>query len=122
MKRLLLLSAIVAGALSSQAETYGYLTFETIDGSKASVPVSSLEINISGATLTAGNRSFALADLSKMYFSASDMSGIATITVDELDENSVVYDLNGRRVDKDQLTTGVYLVKNKDGFSKIAVK
>ena len=122
MKRLLLLSALVAGVLSAYAENYGYLTFETADGARTSVPASSLEINISGATLTAGGRTFALADLSKMFFSASDMSGIETITVDNLDDNSEVYDLNGRRVGKVQLSTGVYLVKDKNGFTKIAVK
>ena len=122
MKRLLLLSAFVIGVLSASAENYGYLTFETSDGTKVSVPVSSLEISISGATLTAGGSTFELADLSKMYFSTSNVSGIKTITVDDLNEHSEIYDLNGRRMDKDHLTAGVYLVKDKNVFTKIVVK
>ena len=105
------------------AENYSYLTFELTDGSKTSVSVTSLTISISGTTLTAGDKSFTLTNLSKMYFSNTDeTSGISTLTVEDMDNISEIYDLNGRKVSKDQLTKGVYVVKSKEGTYKIAVR
>ena len=74
MKKILLLMTILVGALTAQAEdTYTYLTFESTDGAKVSVDVSSLPvtINLDNSTLTIGNQTFVLADLSKMYFSTN---------------------------------------------------
>lgn len=114
---------IMASAFSAHADEFAYLTFETTDGAKVSVLATSLSVNISGTTLTAGNQSFTLSNLCKMYFSASDMTtGIHAIMISDLDEASEIYDLNGRRVSKNQLTKGVYVVKNKNGNYKIAVK
>ena len=123
MKKLLLLLAIMPWTFSAQAEEYPYLTFETMDGAKVSVSAESLSICISGTTLTAGSQSFVLANLSKMYFSSSNQTtGISSITISELDDTSEIYDINGRKVSKNQLTKGVYVVKNKNGNYKIAVK
>ena len=71
MKRIILFLTILVGTLTAQAEDYTYLTFETTDGAKTSVDVSSLPvtINLDNSTLTIGDKTFALADLSKMYFS-----------------------------------------------------
>lgn len=114
------------GALTAHAGDYAYLTFETTDGAKVSVEVSSLTITISGTTLTAGSQSFTLSNLSKMYFSTSDetsgTTGIEAVSAQELSEATEVYDLNGRKVQKDRLRKGVYVVKNKNGIFKIAVK
>ena len=65
---------MMMGALAVHADNYTYLTFETTDGAKVSVEASSLNITISGTTLMAGGQSFALSDLSKMFFSLSDES------------------------------------------------
>ena len=82
-KIVLLLMTLVGSVLTVLAEdTYTYLTFETTDGSKTSLDVSSLPvtINLDNSTLTIGNQTFALADLSKMYFSTqSETTGIETI-------------------------------------------
>ena len=122
IKRLLLLMMLI-GSLTMHAENYSYLTFELTDGSKTSVSVTSLTISISGTTLTAGDKSFTLTNLSKMYFSNTDeTSGISTLTVEDMDNISEIYDLNGRKVSKDQLTKGVYVVKSKEGTYKIAVR
>lgn len=112
------------GALTAHADSYTYLTFETTDGAKISVPASSLTITISGTTLTAGNQSFTLSNLSKMYFSASDeTTAIKAISTTEMNEASEVYDLSGRRVSKDQMRSGqVYVIKSKDKNYKVAVK
>lgn len=123
MKKVLLLLAIMGCSFKAQADEYPYLTFETTDGAKVSVAASSLTVSISGTTLTARDQSFVLANLSKMYFSSSDQTtGIQCITVAELNDASEIYDLNGRKVSKSQLKSGVYVVKNKNGNYKIAVK
>lgn len=123
MKKLLLFIMFLTGALSAQADGYTYLTFETTDGAKISVEVSALSITISGTTLTAGTQQFTLSNLSKMYFSSSnETTGIESITITTLDDDAEIYDLNGRKVAKDQLKKGVYVVKSKSGNHKIAVK
>ena len=117
---------MMMGTLSMHAADYTYLTFETIGGAKVSVSATSLTITISGTTLTAGNQSFELSNLSKMYFSTSnETTGIGALLVnsEELKVNSEVYDLQGRKVSKDQMRSGqVYIVKTNSGTYKIAVK
>lgn len=131
MKKIVLFLLLVIGTLTAhatstgsvQAGDYTYLTFEMTDGAKVSVEVSSLTIAISGTTLTAGGRSFTLSNLSKMYFTTSDeTSGIEAISAEELNAVSEIYDLSGRKVQKDQMKKGVYVIKTKSGTHKIAVK
>ena len=124
MKKILCLFMALVGMLTAQAADYGYLTFETTDGAKASVPVESLTLTISGTTLTAGSQQFTLSNLSKMYFSTSDetATGIEEITSDTLDEAADIYDLQGHKVSKDQMRRGVYIVKAKNRTYKIMAK
>jgi len=125
MKKLFLLLTLMIGTLTAQAESYTYLTFETTDGAKVSVEVSSLTITISGTTLTAGSQSFTLTNLSKMYFSASnETTGISEeLRVESEEFATAIYDLQGRKISKDQMRSGqVYIVKTKNGTHKIAVK
>ncbi len=49
-----------------------YLTFETTDGAKVSVATEALTLTINGTTLTAGQQTFNLTSLAKMYFSDTD--------------------------------------------------
>ena len=112
----------LVGVLTVQAEeTYTYLTFETTDGTKASVPASELKLTISGTTLTVGSQSFTLSNLSKMYFSNTDESttGIESITSETLDETADIYDLQGHKVTKAQMKKGVYIVKTNSKTYKI---
>ncbi len=124
MKKIyLLLMMVMAGAQSLRAADYTYLTFETTDGAKASVEVSSLTITVSGNTLTAGSQTFALSNLLKMYFSnADETTAIEEITAETLDEAVDVYDLQGHKVSKDQLRKGIYIVKSKSRTYKMMVK
>lgn len=126
MKKIALVLITLVGALSMQAEdAYSYLTFETTDGVKISVPVSSLKISLSGNMLTAGSQQFNLTNLSKMYFSTSDESmttGVETISNATPDEATEIYDLKGHKVSKAQMRKGVYILKTKDKTYKIAVK
>ena len=125
MKKIVLLFMTLVGALAVQAEeTYTYLTFETTDGAKASVPATGLSLKIDGNTLTAGSQQFTLSNLSKMYFSATDESatGIEGITSETPDEDADIYDLQGHKVTRAQMKKGVYIVKTKERTYKIMAK
>ena len=125
-KIVLLLMTLVGGGLAVQAEeNYTYLTFETTDGAKVSVSVSSLPvtINLDNSTLAVGNETFALADLSKMYFSTqSETTGIQEINSATTDEAADIYDLQGHKVTKAQMRHGIYVIKTKQGTRKVSVK
>ena len=128
MKKIVLLLMTLVGALAVQAEdTYTYLTFETTDGVKASVPVSSLTLIISGNTLTAGSESFTLSNLSKMYFSNDEQTtAINEIdysqTDDLLSESTDIYDLQGHKISREQMRKGIYIIKTKSKTYKMIVK
>lgn len=122
MKRLLLILAVMLG-MEAYAGNYDYLTFETTDGEKSSVKVEGLTITLAGTTLSTGDLSFEVSNLSKMYFSANDeTTGITQITLDECDENTVIYDLKGRQLTKEQMKDGVYSIKGTDKTYKIVVR
>jgi len=126
MKKIVLLLMTLVGALAVQAEdTYTYLTFETTDGAKTSVDVSSLPvtINLDSSTLIIGNQSFVLADLSKMYFSTqSETTSIQEINSATIDEAADIYDLQGHKVTKAQMKKGVYIVKTNSKTYKIIMR
>ena len=125
MKKILLLLTILVGTLTAQAEDYTYLTFETTDGAKTSVDISSLPvtINLDNSTLTIGDKTFALPNLSKMYFSKqSETTGIQEVSVITLDEAIDIYDMHGRKVNKEQMRRGIYVMKTKQGTRKVSVK
>ena len=116
---------VMAAMLTAQADdtTYSYLVFETADGTKTSVPVSSLTISISGTTLKAGSQTFDLNTLSKMYFSNEGAStGIRSVTANQIGDDAEIYDLQGRRVYKSQTRQGTYIVKTQNGTFKVNMK
>lgn len=123
MKKTFFLLMCMAGVLSVKADSYSYLTFETTDGAKASVAVESLALTISGTTLTAGSESFTLSNLSKMYFSETDetITGIEDAQTTALTAQ-LIYDLQGHKVSKEQMTKGIYIVKTADKTYKLVVK
>lgn len=122
MKKLLLSLMLLLGTFTAHAEDYPYLTFEMTDGARVSVSSSSLTISISGTTLKAGDQSFTVSNLSKMYFSDHDEStGIETLCVSDWNEITDIYDLNGKKVTKDQMQKGVYVVRSKKGTYKMTV-
>ena len=122
---MILLLMALAGTLTIQAENaYTYLTLETTDGAKASIPVESLTLTISGNTLTTDSQTFLLSNLSRMYFSMTDetVSGIEENTSAALDEATHIYDLQGHKVSKEQMKKGVYVVKTKNKTYKMIVR
>lgn len=124
MKKIALTLLILVGTLTAHADGYTYLTFETTDGTKASVAIESLTLSINGTTLTAGTQQFTLSNLSKMYFSTTDESttGIESISIESLDEATDIYDLQGHKVTKAQMRRGVYIVKTKSKTYKMVKK
>lgn len=125
MKKIVLLFLAMMGLSVAHADnSYTYLTFETTDGARISVPATQLKMTIRGNTLSTGTQTFTLANLSKMYFTATDetTTGISAATAATIDEATEVYDLNGRRVDNSNLPKGVYIVKTKDRTYKMTVK
>ena len=123
-KQILTLMAMIA-AVTAQADNYDYpyLTFETADGTKTSISTASLTIHIQDGKLMAGSTELTLADLSKMYFSTSDeTTGIEEVNITTLDESVDIYDLQGRKVSKEQMRRGIYVVKTKSGIRKVSVK
>ena len=124
MKKTLLLLTIMMASLTAWADDYDYLTFEMTDGSRASVSVSGLQLSISGTTLTAGSEQFTLNNLAKMYFTASDESttGISEVMAADLDEATEVYDLHGRKVSRNDMQRGIYIVKTQKGTFKVNVR
>jgi len=125
MKKILATILMMVGIMTASAADYPYLTFETTDGEKISVSVSSLTMTISGTTLTVGSQSFTLTNLNKMYFSTTDEStttGINEIKNVSLDECTEIYDMNGMKVTRQQMTKGIYIVKTNKGTHKIIMK
>lgn len=129
MKKVLLVLMMMTGVLTAHADSYTYLTFEKSDGTLTSVPLSSLSITISGTTLTAGDQSFALADLTKMYFTTADVTAIDEVKAAVSGEVEV-FSMNGVAMGKyttvqeamSSLRTGVYIVKSNGKTVKVAVK
>lgn len=103
-----------------------YLTFETTDGAKASMEMSSLKLTFIGTTLVIGTESFPISNLRKIYFSASDESspaGIEEVSGDNsLTESVGIYDLQGHQVSKSNMKRGIYIVKTKDKTYKIVFR
>lgn len=133
MRKFVLLLMVWGSALVAQAEDYPYLTFEMTDGAKVSVSVESLTLSFNETTLTAGSQTFTIFNLAKMYFTTTSetttgIESIDNLSIDRLlSKDDEVYDLSGKRVmsgtsSNAKLKRGVYIIKTKDGISKIAVK
>ena len=96
MRRILLFFISMVATTAVFAEDYPYLTFEAVDGSKTSVSVNSLTLTVKDGKLTAGDKTFNLSELSKMYFSMEEATGIekvvssieGTVEVLAIDANS----------------------------------
>lgn len=125
MKKFVLLLMALTGTLKVHADNFSYLTFETTEGEKVSVPIDeSMSLSISGTSLTVGSKTFILSNLSKMYFTDADETAtdIREVTSATLDEATNIYDLQGHKVQKDKMRKGVYIVETKERTYKIMVK
>jgi hypothetical protein len=123
MKKLLL-SLLSLAAVSAYAYSFQYLTFETTDGIKVSISVTDLTMTFCGNTLVAGDKTFAINNLKKMYFSTSDdtTTSISKITDVQKEDITEIYDLQGKKVNKNRMKNGIYVARTKSGTYKITVK
>ena len=127
MRKLLSTLMVMMTMLTVQAndKSYTYLTFETIDGAKASIEMASLKLTFIGTTLMIGTESFPISNLLKIYFTASDESsstGIESVKTATVNESIAIYDLQGHQVTKGQMKRGVYIVKAKDRTYKMVFR
>lgn len=124
MKRLLTMVVVITSMLHAMADDYSYLTFELTDGTKTSVSSTALTITIQNGKLMVGSQEFNLTDLSKMYFSFSDDSAdvITEVNRDDFEEVTDIYDLQGRKVNEEQMKSGIYVIKTKKGTFKVSLR
>lgn len=127
MRKALLIFLTMMAALAVHAEdaAYPYLTIELSDGTKTSVDVSSATVSLdfNETTLTIGQQTFVVGDLTKMYFTTTDeTSGILELSLVSGNEIIAIYDLQGRKVSRDQMSRGIYVIKTKNGTRKVNVK
>ena len=125
---------ILCGTMAAQAVDYQYLNIEKTDGTAQSLTAVGLNITYKDGCLVATNGSetatFALTDISRMFFSnTKDVTAIADITTIADDGEAAVFDLAGRQVAegrlqevKTQLRKGVYIVKLNSKTLKVQVK
>jgi len=127
-----ILSSLLLLTVAAQADDYNYLTVQQSDGTEQSFTASGLTITFSGTqmqvTQSGSTTAFTLADLNKMYF-AESATGIESIESENADGQGAtqVYDLQGRRVNNQQLQNGqqpkgIYVVKSKGTTQKVTVK
>ena len=111
------------GAIFAHAEDFTHLTFVSVDGDKVSLPIENLQISFSGTTLNVGDYSFNLVNLDKMYFSSSDETSLINeLKCTDLNEVTDIFDLNGRKVNRNDMASGVYVIKTKQGTYKLMVR
>jgi hypothetical protein len=117
--------------VNGQSTNFPYLTFETTEGAKASIPVSSLTMTIDGNTLTVGDQQFTLTNLAKMYFSTTDETAAGIENVNDNESYTEIYDLQGKKVHVEmvngkslngKLPKGIYIVKTKEKTYKLMVR
>ncbi len=132
MKKALLTLFIIVASLAARAYDYPYLVFQTTDGTVHAMAVESLTIDVSGSNLVAtnseGSQTFALAELSKMFFSES-VTGVEEMFSPDGGEVDV-FAVTGAHLGKfakaqeatTHLKTGIYLLKSKSATIKIVVR
>lgn len=134
MKIVLLTMVMLLGIATAQADdaAYPYLIFETTDGTTA-VAVSSLSVlTVGDGMLTAGDKTFSLINLKKMYFATSgDATGIETTkTAVDLSGEVEIFSLNGMMLGtfgsfseaQSRLRSGVYVIKANGRTLKVTLK
>lgn len=98
MKKLLVLTMVLAACATVSAEDYTFLSFEKSDGSAVSLTAVGLTMTFSGQTVEATNATtgesvtLSLADLSSMYFSSSKI----TTAISTARSNATVTTSRGR--------------------------
>ena len=128
MKKTIILTLLCALCMGAQAADYNYLVFTLNDGTTQSISASNLNIKFVNGKLeaTSGNDgvSIDLSALAKMEFSNEEVTGIKTVSCnDVVTDDAEVYDLNGRRLPSNAtLARGIYIIKSKGKTTKVQVR
>ena len=127
-KKILILTILTALTITLKAADYNYLVFTLTDGTTQSITASNLTFQFADGNLTATSGSqtltIALTSLAKMEFSNDGTTDIHIVDRSALaiDENADIYDLQGRKVTREQMKRGVYVIKTKNGTHKVNVR
>ena len=133
-KRFMFLIFACLSGVMAHADTYPYLSFQKADGTVVSMSVESLTMTFSDGKLVASNgsdiRTLMVAELSTMYFSTTDATGIKEVPTSASDGEVEAFDLQGVSLGKfsnlqgmkEKVKAGVYVVKANGKTQKIAIK
>ena len=133
-KRFMFLIGVCLSGVIAHAETYPYLSFQKADGTVVSMNVESLTMTFSNGKLVASNGSdsqtLTVAELSAMFFSTADATGIKEVSISASDGEVEAFDLQGLSLGKfsslqamkENVKSGVYIVKVDGKNLKIAIK
>lgn len=133
MKKFLIPTMALMLAMSASAETYPYLSFQTVDGSVVSLKSSNLNLTIEDGKLVVqndeGSNKFVLTDLTRMFFSQSTETAITNLNTD-VNSTLQVYTTSGvflgefdnERSLRRSVPSGIYVVKTNGRTLKMAVK
>ena len=131
-KKLAILSMLTTLSGSLKATDYTYLVFTLIDGTTQSIAATNLNLTFNDGNLTARSETstlvIPLVNLQKMEFSNDGSTGINATNESlqnqplTIDEATDFYDLQGRRVTKDQMRKGVYIIKKGNKSQKITIR
>lgn len=133
MKKFLIPTMALMLAMSASAETYPYLSFQTVDGSVVSLKSSNLNLTIEDGKLVVqndeGSNKFVLTDLARMFFSKSTETSITNLNTD-VNSTLQVYTTSGvflgefdsERSLRRSVPLGIYVVKTNGKTLKMAVK
>lgn len=132
MRKLIMSLMAIALPFAASADEYAYLSFETSDGSLESVSIESLSMTFSDNRLIVenvdGKKEFSVADLGRMFFSATP-SGITDVKT-AANGYRDVYTVSGMFVGrfaagedlKSELKSGLYIIKDNSNTTKIMVR
>lgn len=133
MKKFLIPTMALMLAMSASAETYPYLSFQTVDGSVVSLKSSNLNLTIEDGKLVVqndeGSNKFVLTDLARMFFSQSTETAITNLNTD-VNSTLQVYTTSGVFLGgfdsehslRRSVPSGIYVVKTNGKTLKMAVE
>lgn len=131
-KKIALVALSLLSVAAMQADSYSHLTFQRKDGSCLSFPVASLAMVVSGEKLLVygggKNGELGLSDLSCMYFSTADVTGIQD--VEKKAGVLEVYSLQGVKYGcfesmeemRSCVPAGVYVIRQQGKTQKIIIR
>lgn len=128
MKKMIILSLLTALTTGLKAADYSHLVFTLTDGTTQSITSTGLNLTFTGGNLTATSGTttltIPLTSLTKMEFSNDGATAISTLKADvTIDENTEVYDFNGRRMPTGTaLQRGVYIIKSNGQTTKVQIR